>query len=107
MQFDLCILDGIIVSGIQPRKLGLVMASRDPVAIDAAAAKIAGINPRTIRYLQLAEKEGLGNTDFTQKGMPLNYFKARYPRKSIQKKLMAKAYELIVTMGLGKRLGLA
>lgn len=107
MQFDLCILDGIIVSGIQPRKLGLVMASRDPVAIDAAAAKIAGINPRTIRHLQLAEKEGLGNTDFTQKGMPLNYFKARYPRKSIQKKLMAKAYELIVTMGLGKRLGLA
>lgn len=107
MQFDLCIIDGIIVSGIQPRKLGLVMASKDPVAIDAAAAKIAGINPRTIRHLQLAEKEGLGNTDFIQKGMPLNYFKARYPRKSIQKKLMAKAYELVVTMGLGKRLGLA
>jgi len=29
MQFNLCIIDGNIVSGIQPRKLGLVMASKD------------------------------------------------------------------------------
>jgi uncharacterized protein (DUF362 family) len=107
MKFNLCIIDGIIVSGAQPRKLGLVMASKDPVAIDAAASKIAGINPKTIRYLQLAAKEGLGHTDFIQKGVPLNYFKARYPRKHIQKKLMGKAYELIVTMGLSKKLGLA
>jgi uncharacterized protein (DUF362 family) len=107
MKFNLCIIDGIIVSGAQPRKLGLVMASKDPVAIDAAASKIAGINPKTIRYLQLAAKEGLGHTDFIQKGVPLNYFKARYPRKHIQKKLMGKAYELIVTMRLSKKLGLA
>jgi uncharacterized protein (DUF362 family) len=107
MKFDLCIIDGMIVSGIQPRRLGLVVASKDPVAIDAAAAKIAGINPKTIRYLQLAEKEGLGNTNFIQKGIPLNHFKAEYPRKGIQKKLMGKAYGFIVTMGLGKRLGLA
>jgi len=107
MKFDLCIIDGNVVSGIQPRKLGLVMASKDPVAIDAAAAKIAGINPKTIRYLQLAAKEGLGNTTFIQKGIPINYFKAGYPRKGIQKKLMGKAYGFIVTMGLGKRLGLA
>jgi len=107
MKFDLCIVDGIVVAGIQPRRLGMVMASKDPVAIDAAAAKIAGINPKTIRYLQLAAKEGLGNTNFIPKGVPLNYFRARYPRKGIQKKLMGKAYELIVTLGLGKRLGLA
>jgi uncharacterized protein (DUF362 family) len=107
MKFDLCIIDGIIVSGIQPRRLGLVMASKDPVAIDTAAAKIAGINPKTIRYLQLAEKEGLGNTNFIQKGISLNHFRAEYPRKGIQKKLMGKTYGLIVTMGLGKRLGLA
>ena len=107
MKFDLCIIDGIIVSGIQPRKLGLVMASKDPVAIDAAAAKIAGINPKTIRYLQLAAKEGIGTTNFIQKGIPLDYFKVSYPRKGIQKKLMGKAYGLIVTMGLDKRLGLA
>jgi uncharacterized protein (DUF362 family) len=107
MKFDLCIIDGNIISGAKPRKIGLVMASKDPVAIDAAAAKIAGINPKTIRYFQLAAKEGIGHTDFIQKGVPLDYFKERYSQKDIQKKLMGKAYELIVTMGLSKRLGLA
>jgi len=107
MKFDLCIIDGNIISGAKPRKIGLVMASKDPVAIDAAAAKIAGINPKTIKYLSLAAKEGLGHTNFIQKGIPLDYFKVRYPRKDIQKKLMGKAYGFIVTMGLGKRLGLA
>jgi uncharacterized protein (DUF362 family) len=107
MKFDLCIIDGNIVSGAKPRRIGLVMASKDPVAIDAAAAKIAGINPKTVKYLPLAAKEGLGTTSFIQKGMPLDYFKAGYTRKGIQKKLMGKAYELIVIMGLHKKLGLA
>ena len=47
IKFDLCITDGIIVSGSKPRKLGLVMTSRDPVSLDVAAAKIAGIKPIT------------------------------------------------------------
>lgn len=58
MKFDLCIIDGNIVSGIAPRKLGLVMASQDPVAVDVVAAEIAGLNPKKIKYLQLAEKRG-------------------------------------------------
>ncbi len=106
MKFDLCIIDGNIASGIQPRRLGLVMASKDPVAIDVAAAKIAGVNPRTIRYIQLGCSEGLGNTSFIPKGVPLGYFKARYPKKDVHKKLMSRAYGLAVRMGLGKRLGL-
>jgi len=107
MNFDLCIIDGNIVSGAKPCRMGLVMASKDPVAIDAAAAKIAGISPTTIKYLLLAAKEGLGDIDLIQKGIRLDYFKARYPRKGIRQKLMRKAYGLVVTMGLGKKLGLA
>jgi len=106
MKFNLCIIDGNIVSGIQPRKLGLVMASKDPVAIDVAAAEIAGINPKTIKYLQLAKNEGLGNTTYIPKGEPINQFKKAYPRKNIKKKLMSKAYTLVIHAGLGKRLGL-
>jgi len=105
MKFDLHLVDGIIVSGTQPRSLGLVMASTDPVAIDAAAAKIAGENPNKIKYIQLAEKEGLGNMSFITKGMPLTYFRERYPKKDTKKKLMGKAYNLAILMGLGKRLG--
>lgn len=106
MKFDLHLIDGIIVSGIQPRRLGLIMASKDPVAIDVAAAKIAGENPNKIKYIQLAKKEGIGNTSFTPKGTPLNYFKERYPKKTIQKKLVGKAYNLAIQMRLGKRLGI-
>ena len=106
MKFDLCIIDGNVVSGIEPRRLGLVMASKDPVAIDVAAAKIAGINARTIKYIQLADKEGLGNNHFIPKGMPISHFIAGYPRKNLQKKFMSKAYSLVTHIGLGKRLGL-
>jgi uncharacterized protein (DUF362 family) len=107
MKFDLCIVDGNIVSGAKPRRMGLVMSSRDPVAIDFAAARIAGINPNAVRYISLAEKEGLGHTDFIPRGLPIDYFKARYPRRSFQKKLNSKAFSLIVKLGLSKRLGLA
>jgi uncharacterized protein (DUF362 family) len=106
MRFDLCLIDGNVVSGIAPRKLGLVVASEDPVAIDAAAAKIAGVNPKTINYIRLAEKEGLGNISFIPKGVPLKYFKNRYPRKDVKKRIMGKAYSTITGLGLGKRLGL-
>jgi len=106
MKFDLCIVDGNIVSGIQPCRLGLVMASRDPVAVDVAAAKIAGENPNRIRFIRLASVEGLGKTSFISKGVPIGYFQARYPRKNAQKKLMSKAYNIVTSIGLGKRLGL-
>jgi uncharacterized protein (DUF362 family) len=106
MNFNLCIVDGNIVSGVQARRLGLVMASIDSVAIDAAAAKIAGLNPRRIRYIQLARKEGLGTTSYLPKGASLSYFKALYPKKDFRKKLMGRAYTLAVQTGFAKRLGL-
>ncbi len=106
MRFDLCIIDGNIVSGFHPCRLGLVMASKDPVAIDAAAARIAGASPSAMKYIQLAQKEGLGNAFFVAKGMPLEPFKDGYPRKSLQDRLFGKASSLAVQMGLGKRLEL-
>lgn len=106
LNFDLCIVGDNIVSAAEPRKLGLVMASTDPVAIDTAASRIAGVNPRSIKYLRLAAKEGLGNMDFIQKGMSVDYFKARYPKKPIKRRLIKRAYEFTVTLGLNKKLGL-
>ena len=106
MRFDLCILDANIVSGIQPRRLGFMMTSRDPVAIDTAAAKIAGLNPRSIKYLQLAQQEGLGTTHYVEKGLPLNYFGKLYPRKNLRKKFMGTAYKAVIRLKLGQKLGL-
>ena len=92
---DLCIIDGIIVKGIKTLKLALIMASTDPVAIDAAASEIAGINPRSIKYLELASKEKIGNISFIQKGEPLEYFKKLFPRKNMKyraRKILSTVY---------------
>ena len=104
MKFDLCILDGIIVSGSEPRKLGLVMASQDPVAIDVAASKIVGINPKSVRHIMLAYSEGIGSPYFIPKGMDLHYFEKKYPKRRVAHKLMTSGYKLIQFLGLEKRL---
>lgn len=106
MPFDLHLIDGNIVAGDGVRKLGLVMASEDPVAMDAAAAKIAGVNPSTIKFLKLAEKEGLGKKAFIPRGIPIGYFICRYPCKRLKKKIINRGFELVILLKLGKRLGL-
>ena len=100
MKFNLCILDGLIVSGSQPRKLGLIMASQDPVALDVAAAKIAGINPKSVRHIMLANKEGLGNTSFIPKGADPKFFERLYPRKWLKDKVLLSGYKLATWAGL-------
>jgi uncharacterized protein (DUF362 family) len=106
MKFNLCLIDNNVVSGVQPRKIGLVMASRDPVAIDVASAKIAWLNPDKIDYFRVAEQEGVGSRSFVSKGLPLPYFKAMYPKKTFKRKMMGRAYKMVLKVGLGRRLGL-
>jgi uncharacterized protein (DUF362 family) len=47
------------------RNLGLILASFDPVAIDAVGSELLGHNPKNIRYLTLANGI-LGNLDNTE-----------------------------------------
>jgi uncharacterized protein (DUF362 family) len=107
MKFNLCIVDGNVVSGAKPCRMGLLMSSVDPVAVDMAAASIAGIDSRKVRYISLAAKEGVGNHTFVSRGTSPSYFEALYPRKTIKARLKGKAVTLITEMGLSKRLGLA
>ena len=62
----LCIMDGIMAmegngprSG-QPRKLGVLLFSSDPVALDSIACKIIDLNPEFVPTLKAGEKAGLG-----------------------------------------------
>jgi len=66
---DLSIIDGIMgmegfgpVEG-KPKHVGVVIASKDPVAADSVAAEIVGINPSKIKYLRYAEKNGIGTAN--------------------------------------------
>lgn len=46
-----------------PRQIGLILASSDPVALDAVACKIVGIEPLSIHTTRLAHEQGLGCGD--------------------------------------------
>jgi uncharacterized protein (DUF362 family) len=64
---DLSVIDGI--TGMEgfgptdgtPKPVGVVIASKDPVAADATAARVIGIEPSKIGYLKYAEKKGIGS----------------------------------------------
>jgi len=107
MSFDLCILDGIIAYGGSPWYLGLVMASRDSVAFDAAACEIMRINPTSVRHIMLAYKERLGNLLFIPQGTPPNYFSERFPKEKISSKILQIGYKAVTMLGLEGRLGLS
>jgi uncharacterized protein (DUF362 family) len=106
MKFDFCILDADMVFGAQTRELGLVMTSEDVVAFDSVAARIAGINPNSVGYLKLAEREGLGRMKFDLKGVPWERFRAGFPRRSAEKKINGLLYDVISRLHLGSKLGL-
>jgi uncharacterized protein (DUF362 family)/NAD-dependent dihydropyrimidine dehydrogenase PreA subunit len=64
--FQLAVMDGILalegggsMKG-RPRELGIVLASKDLVAIDAVAARIAGIDPEKLVTVREGKERGLG-----------------------------------------------
>jgi len=69
---ELAIIDGTVgmegpgpVHGL-PVGLGVLVASWDPVAADAVAAKIMGFEPADLEYLRLAQEQGLGCADLSR-----------------------------------------
>jgi uncharacterized protein (DUF362 family) len=62
----LALMDGIVgmegrgPTNGQPRRLDLLLASRDAVALDASAARLVGLDPPRARHLVLAAEQGLG-----------------------------------------------
>ncbi|MEM3551916.1 MAG: DUF362 domain-containing protein [Candidatus Bathyarchaeia archaeon] len=104
MPFNLHVLDGLTVCGSRTLRFGLVMTSQDPVATDAAAATIMGVNPKSVAHIKLAEKEGLGKANFVIKGADLKYFRKRFPREGFSEKALALGYRVACKLGLDKRL---
>jgi len=100
MKFDLHILDGIIVAGNPTCRLNLVMASRDPVAFDAACARILSINPKKVKHVVLANREGLGTPNFIPVGESLESFSKHYPKTKTTTKVLLLGYKLALKTGL-------
>ena len=64
---DLCVVDAsIALTGMhlmgRSKKIGLILAGFDPVAVDTVGSQLLGHNPKTIEYLNLANGR-LGDMD--------------------------------------------
>jgi uncharacterized protein (DUF362 family) len=44
----------------KPRRMNVILASRDPVSLDAAAMRLIGLDPRRARHVRMAADAGLG-----------------------------------------------
>ncbi|MDD5453150.1 MAG: DUF362 domain-containing protein [Candidatus Bipolaricaulis sp.] len=74
---QLTIMDGIVaMAGAGPangtlRELGVILASRDAVAVDAVASRIIGLDPLAVRTTRYAQERGLGARDVEIVGEPI------------------------------------
>jgi len=92
---SISVVDGIIAceghetSG-NPVEMNLVIAGKDPVAVDAVGSAVMGISPTDVKHLLLAEKKGLGTChleEITVLGEPLENVKRKF-HKSFSSKLL-------------------
>ncbi len=70
---DLVIADGVVAgegrmagnepSNVTPIDLGVIVAGRDPVAVDAVVEAAVGMTPGTVPLIPLAAERGLGTAD--------------------------------------------
>jgi len=88
---DLVVVDGIIAGGKTPKRLDLIMACSDAVAVDCAAAKIAGLSAGRIKYIAQSEKNGVGSMNYQCVGDDIQYFAKRFPRKGLVSRFARKA----------------
>lgn len=51
-----------------PKKLGLLVAGRDPVAVDAFCARLVGLRPWMVGHLRLAARAGVGSLNYRLAG---------------------------------------
>jgi uncharacterized protein (DUF362 family) len=68
---SMTVVDGIIAgeghetSG-KPVEMNLVIAGRDPVAVDAVGSTVMGVDPEDVKHLRYAVEKGLGTIDLNQ-----------------------------------------
>ncbi len=88
LRTKLSVLDAVIAMEGQgpaqgtPRRVGLILASIDPVALDRVACEVTGLSPEKLKTLEAARVTGFGETDLDQievAGLPLEEAKISEP----------------------------
>jgi len=109
---DLILVDGIVSKGKTPKRLDLIMAGYNAVAVDFLAAKIAGLNPRRVRHMVESEKLGVGSTNVKCVGDELSHFINMFPQRgflyNVYSKGLFRLYSLYLRLltSEGRKFGL-
>ena len=97
------IMDAIIAmegegpSSGKPRKVGLLLASRNAISLDIVAAKLMGYNPKNIFVIREAIKRGLGSYNIEIIGDLKEIPNLKFQKPSRFKRAIAKAALLDIT----------
>jgi uncharacterized protein (DUF362 family) len=99
---DLVLVDGIVSKGRTPKRLNLVMAGYDPVAVDFIAAKIAGLNPKRVKHIVESKNLGVGSTSVECVGDDWLRFANNFPRRgflyNVSRKSLTQLYGLYLRL---------
>jgi len=66
---DLCIIDGIVAMEGEgpnfgaPKEMNLLIGGNDPVATDAVAARVMGLDPHSVPMIKTAARRGIGEIE--------------------------------------------
>ncbi len=91
-RIDLVVMDAIVgmergrtrSSGGNPVRMNTILASADPVAVDAVAIRAIGMNPDDFEFVTLAQQRGIGVADSEKialVGQPLTQVSRRFEKK--------------------------
>lgn len=79
------LVDGIIaMEGLDgpvrgtPRIMNLLIAGRDPVAVDSVCAQIMGFNPGSIQHIVEAERRGVGSRNYETVGEDVSKVRGKF-----------------------------
>ncbi len=107
---DFTVVDGIIgqegmgpIYG-SPVEMDLIIAGRDPVAVDAVTSQIMGFSPKEIEYLKYAEAMKLGTADMgriTIVGEKISDVKRKFKSfaEALSEQIKIEAFDLIFNEG--------
>lgn len=93
---DIVLVDGLVVLGNHPKIMKTLLLGQDALAMDYTVSNIMGFNPRSVKYLRLAKREGLGDGDeFEIIGeASLEELKRRFPSVSYWKQRISWGLQL-------------
>jgi len=86
---SLIVMDGIVASyENKPVQLNIVLAGKDPLALDCVATRIAGLDYSQIPYLRCAAERGIGEADIEKievLGTPLSVVEEKWKESLCRK----------------------